>query len=128
MGVVLLNVADPSGEELLVVVSVVDVAGRCGFVESGISVFVRDRQCRKADFSLWKIEFVVMRTGRAAVGKGFGLAVVRSVCGVWDSDGTESCFSVLSADDAAVFYSVLMLLHPLLSFENLIGVFINFQF
>ena len=27
MGVVLLNVADPSGEELLVVVSVVDVAG-----------------------------------------------------------------------------------------------------
>lgn len=79
MGVVLLNVADPSGEELLVVVSVVDVAGRCGFVESGISVFVRDRQCRKADFSLWKIEFIVMRTGRAAVGKGFRLAVVRSV-------------------------------------------------
>lgn len=66
-----------------------------------------------------------MRTGRAAVGKGFGLDVVRSVCGVWDSDGTESCFSVLSADDAAVFYSVLMLLHPLLSFENLIGVFIK---
>ena len=43
MGIVLLNVADPSGEKLLVVVSVVDVAGRCGFVESGISVFVRDR-------------------------------------------------------------------------------------
>ena len=123
-----MNVADPSGEELLVVVSVADVAGRCGFVESGISVFIRDRQCRKADFSLWKIKFVVMRTGRAAVGKSFGLAVVRSVCGVWDSNGTESCFSVLSADDAAVFYSVLMLLHPLISFENLIGVFINFQF
>ena len=35
MGIVLLNVADPSGEELLVVVSVVDVTGRCGFVESG---------------------------------------------------------------------------------------------
>ena len=33
-----MNVADPSGEELLVVVSVVDVAGRCGFVESCISV------------------------------------------------------------------------------------------
>ena len=66
-----MNVADPSGEELLVVVSVVDVAGRCGFVESGISVFVRDRQCRKEDFSLWKIEFVVMRTGSAYTSHSF---------------------------------------------------------
>ena len=43
-----------------------------------------------------------------------------------DSEGAESCFSVLTADDAAVFYSVMMLLHPLFSFENIIGVFIDF--
>lgn len=34
----------------------------------------------------------------------------------------------MTADDAAVFYSVMMLLHPLFSFENIIGVFIDFQF
>lgn len=34
----------------------------------------------------------------------------------------------MTADDTAVFYSVMMLLHPLFSFENIIGVFIDFQF
>lgn len=34
----------------------------------------------------------------------------------------------MTADDAAVFYSVVVLLHPLFSFENFIGVFIDFQF
>lgn len=34
----------------------------------------------------------------------------------------------MTADDAAVFYSVVVLLHPLFSFENFIGVFIDLQF
>ena len=34
----------------------------------------------------------------------------------------------MTADDTAVFYSVMMLLHPLFSIENIIGVFIDFQF